>query len=144
MCPQNQFFGLNSDGMDFFEEKNLKTAFGNTFHTEKVIFIFIVGWPVPPKLVMPRKIIFCSYFGKYCFFCCFLIVKWKLFKTSFPTKKVILIFVAKRPLPFKLVVSFLKWFFAVIFWKYCFSFWKTCSIIIFVYPVSNLKLKLLY
>ncbi len=41
------------------------------------------------------------------------IVEWKIFKTSFPTKKFILIFAAGHPLSLKMVMASHKWFSAI-------------------------------
>ncbi len=76
-----------------FWRKNLKVVYGTPFPIEKVLFIFVVRHPIPWKMVMSSKIIFRSYFGKYIFK---KVVKWKIFKTSFPTTKFILIFVARH------------------------------------------------
>ncbi len=43
MCPQKQFFGFKSDGMGFFEKKNLTTVFGTPFSKKKVIFFFCMA-----------------------------------------------------------------------------------------------------
>ncbi len=59
---------------------------------------------LPQKWSCPLKIIFHDYFGKFFFFF-EKIAQWKIFKTSFPTKTVILIFVTRRPLPLKTAIS---------------------------------------
>ncbi len=71
MCFQNRFFGFKSDGMEVFEKKNLKTVFRTPFTKKKGCINFYHPTPPPPvpsKMVTPQKIIFCLYFGKYCFF----------------------------------------------------------------------------
>ncbi len=74
-----------------FSGKNFKTIFGTPFPIEKVIFIFVIRHPIPCKMASPpqkkKKIIFHVYFGKKYK----KIVIWKIFKTSFLTKKFILI-----------------------------------------------------
>ncbi len=93
--PQNWFFGFHSAGMGFFEKKNFKAEFGIPFPIEKVIFIFVIRHPIPWKMAMSPKNYFSGYFGKYCFFG--KIVKWKIFRTLFLTKKFTLIFVTRHP-----------------------------------------------
>ncbi len=71
--------------------------------------------PFPGKMVMPSKIIFRGYFGKYFFvvFCFFgKIVKWKIFKSS-SYKKVYINFCRQTLLPLKMVISSHKWFFKI-------------------------------
>ncbi len=55
-------------GYGFFCGKNLKTVLGTSFFFEKVIIIFVVRRLVPWKVVMPHKMTFHGYFGKYCWF----------------------------------------------------------------------------
>ncbi len=66
-APKTSFSGVSLT-VRFFLRKNLKTVFGTPFLPKKVIFIFVVRRLVPSKMVLPPKIIFHSYFGKYCFF----------------------------------------------------------------------------
>ncbi len=109
-------FWLSFSHYGGFQGKNLKGIFNTPVPIEKVIFIFVVWYPIPEKWSCPTKIIFSrGYFGKYCFVFCFFekIVTWKIFKTSTPTKKIILIFVARHPLPLKMVMSSHKWFSAI-------------------------------
>ncbi len=66
----------------FFWEKNVKTVFGTAFPSKK-LYSFLLS---NPRHVAP-KIIFCWYFGKNVVFFFEKVVKWKIFKTSIPTKK---------------------------------------------------------
>ncbi len=45
MCPQNQFFGFQSDGMGFFEKKLKNCIWHPIYKKKKVIFIFVVRPP---------------------------------------------------------------------------------------------------
>ncbi len=67
------------------------------FPSKNIILIFVVRRPLPSEMIVPPKNNFSLllrikenivFFEK--------VVKWKIFKTSMPTKKVILIFVARR------------------------------------------------
>ncbi len=97
-----------------FWEKNIKTVFGSPFPTVKVIVSFVVQHPLPWKMAMSPKNYFSLLVWKILFVCFFFffekIVQWKIFKTLFPTNKVILSFLAKCPLPLKTVISFHRWF----------------------------------
>ncbi len=103
-----------------FEKKNLITVYGVPFPIEKVIFIFVIRLHFPSKMVNHNNNCFFMVILENIVFC-EKIVKWKIFKNSFPTKKVILILVAKRPLPSKTVICH-KWFFVVFFEKLIFYF----------------------
>ncbi len=54
MCPPKQFFGFKSDGMGFFEKKNLKTEFGTLFSKKRFLFARWISigtqayWPIAP------------------------------------------------------------------------------------------------
>ncbi len=84
-----------------FWGKNFKILFGILFPTEKVLFIFVVQRPSPSKMVMPSKNYFSQLFWKILFLIFEKIVKGKIFKTSFPTRKIPLIFVARCRLAWK-------------------------------------------
>ncbi len=78
---------------------------------KKVILIFVIRRLFPEKWSCPPKIIFNGSFGF--FFFSEKIVIWKIFKTSFRTKKFILIFVTRHRLPLKMVMSSHKWVFTI-------------------------------
>ncbi len=79
--------------------------------------------PFPQKWSCPPKITFYGYFGEYYIIFLEKIDKWKIFKTSFPSKKTIVIFVTRRPFSVKPVMfsqKYVSLFFFFFFWKYCF------------------------
>ncbi len=80
-----------------FWGKNFKDVFSTPFPIENIIFNFVIRHLVPWKMVMPPKIIFRSYFGKYCWFFFFLkkLLYKKYSKPHFSQKKFTLIFVAE-------------------------------------------------
>ncbi len=89
-----------------FWGKNSKIVFGTPFLIKKGYLLFLSSdatfpqkWPCFPK------IIFRGYLKK--------LLSEKYSKTSFPTKKVLLIFVARRPFPLKTVLFSRKRFFVV-------------------------------
>ncbi len=69
---------------------------------KKVIFSFSIIWLLLKNgnVPLPPKKFFFHFLQKYCFLQKKLLDE-KIFKTSFPIKKVVFIFVAKRPLCFK-------------------------------------------
>ncbi len=113
--PPKPGFWLLFSRYGFFGGINLKTVFGTPFPTERVVFIFVVRRPVPSKMVVPSKNYFSLIVWKLLFFFIGKKVKWKIFKTSMSTKKVVSIFVARRPLPLKTVKFSHKWFLSVFF-----------------------------
>ncbi len=60
----NWFFGFHSAGMGVFEEKTQKHYSAPHFQPKR-LFIIVIRRTVPSKMVMPPKIIFPGYFGKY-------------------------------------------------------------------------------
>ncbi len=94
MWPENQLFGFHSACMEFFTDKTYKQDLVPHFPQRRF------------------NILFHRYLG-VCFFVLFFlkIVWWKIFKISFPTKKVISIFVTRRPLPLKTAISSTRRFF---------------------------------
>ncbi len=106
MCPKTSFLAFIQPVWRFWG-KNFKAVFDTSFPIEKVIFIFVVrhhhslkNGHASQKLffaVILENIVFCFFFEN--------IVKWKIFTTSFLIKKFIFIFVARHPLPLKMVIS---------------------------------------
>ncbi len=113
--PSKQGFRLSFSQYGGFWREDLETAFGTLFTTEKVVFIFVVDASFPQKWSCLRKFFHGILEKNIVFFK--KIVEWKIFKISFSIKKVILIFVARCPFPFKIVMSFDEWFFAAFFPK---------------------------
>ncbi len=93
-----QMENYHSAGMEFFMEKTYRQYLVphspqkrfNPFLSSDAYFA--------PKMVMSPKNYFSRLFWNVFFFF-ERIVQWKIFKISFPTKKVILIFVTRCPLP---------------------------------------------
>ncbi len=106
-APETSFSGVSRTVWVFLRKKNLKTVFGTQFTKKKVIFIFVVRPTVPSKMVTSPKNNFSLIFWKILFFSKKLLAK-KIFKTSMPTKKVILIFVARCPPSLKRAIPFHK------------------------------------
>ncbi len=114
--PPKPVFWLSFSRYGFFCGKSLKTLSGTLFPAEKAIFIFVVRRPVPSKMVMSslsphQKLFFAIILKNIAFYK--KIIKWKIFKTSTPTKKVIRTFVTKCPPVLKTRAScarhFSKW-----------------------------------
>ncbi len=116
-----------------FSRKKLKNSMQYSSHRKAYTHFCRPTPHFPQKLLCPTKIIFRNCFGKYCSFK--KVVKWRIFKISFPTKKVLLIFVQRRSLPLKTVMCSNKWFFTIFFRKYCF-FQKICLVIKYRLPNS--------
>ncbi len=94
--PQNQFFWLSFNRYGTFLWKKLINCTRYSIPHRKGSTHFCRLTPTwPQKWSHHLKIIFRRYFRMVFFF--EKIVQWKIFKTSFPTKKVILIFVVRRP-----------------------------------------------
>ncbi len=105
--PQNPLFGFYWLVRFFFSRKNWKTVF--TYFPQKRLYSFLsADAPFPQKWSCSQKMFSCLFWN-----CFFLIIKWKIFKTSFLTKKVTLIFVAGCSFQPKTVMSSHKWFFTV-------------------------------
>ncbi len=107
-------FLLSFSWHGIFYGKNLLTICGTPFPTEKGQLIFVIpGLTLPPKWPCPPKIFFVVILENDVFFVCFYfekIVLWKIFETSFPTKKVILSLSRKNLLFVKLCISyFIAW-----------------------------------
>ncbi len=119
MCPQNQFFGFKSGGMRFFGEKTWKPYSVPHFLKKKGYIQFCrPKFRSLKKSHAPEKLFFAVILENVVFFK--KIIKWKIFKTSMPTKKVILIFVAGHlPSPQNSHVSN-KWVFRSSLQKCCF------------------------
>ncbi len=99
----------------------LKNCIQYPISQRKRLYLFLSSdAPLPQKWSCPPKIISRCCFEKYCFFFK-KIVKWEILKTSTPTKKVILIFVARRPLPSKRSCPPTNGFFAVFYENTLFS-----------------------
>ncbi len=91
-----------------FWGKNFKAVFGTPFSIEKVSSDI----PFPKKWSCPLKIIFLSYFGKYCYFFwknCYI----KNIQNLISYKKFCIDFCRQTPLPLKIVMSSGKWFFTI-------------------------------
>ncbi len=110
-----------------FWGKNLRTVFGIPFLAEKIIFIFIIRRTVRSKMVMHPKNYFSRLFWKILHFL-EKIVKWKIFKTSFPTKKGCVDFCCQTPPIPQNGYVLSQVVFRIFPQKYCF-FRKTCFII---------------
>ncbi len=96
-----------------FWGKNFNAVFGTSFPIKKMKLIFVLRHWILWKMIIPpppikKIIIFPGYFENCCVFWknCYT----KNIQTSILTKKFILIFVARYPLPLKMVTSFHKWF----------------------------------
>ncbi len=100
-------------------------------------FIFVVQRPFPSKMVVSSQNYFSRLFWEILFFS-EKIDKWKIFKTSFPTKNVTLIFVTRRALPLKEVISPPRNGFSQFFQKILF-FQKNCFIIKHLVSKSDKK-----
>ncbi len=100
--------------MEFFEGKTEKQYSIQYFPQKRFTHfchptpLYLKNGHVPQKLFFAVALENIAFFEK--------IVQWNLFKTSFPTKKVILIFIARYPLPPK----FPQIIFLSFFQKYCF------------------------
>ncbi len=96
-----------------------------------MLFIFVVGRPFPSKMIMPPKIFFHGYFGKYCFF----LKKLTNEKYSEPhfLQKKLYRFCHQRLPSSQTGHVLLQMIFAVFSEKYCF-FQKTCLIIKYLIP----------
>ncbi len=97
---QKPIFQLSFSRYGFLWRKNLKTVFDTLFPTEKVIFIFVIRWLIPSKMVVPRKIIFRCSFGKYYFFSKKLLNK-KYSKPHFLLKRLYWLLSLDGPFPSK-------------------------------------------
>ncbi len=109
--PPKSVFSAFIQPVWVFLRKKLKNSISYPSHKKGYIFITVIWHLGPSNMVTPPKNFFSWLFWKIVFFF-EKTVEWKIFKTSFPTKKVILIFVARRSL-LKTVMSSHKWFFAV-------------------------------
>ncbi len=100
MRPQNSFLQF-SQKILLYPKKlfNIK-IFSIQFSIKKVIFIFSVRWPLLLKNNHVPQKFFPPFSPKMLLFLKKLLDE-KIFKTSFSIKKVIFIFVARCPLPFK-------------------------------------------
>ncbi len=66
--PQKPFFGFKSDGMRFFQGKTFKRYSVSHFPYKRLYSFLSSDGPVPSKIIMPPRIIFRGYSGKYSFF----------------------------------------------------------------------------
>ncbi len=100
-APPKWVFWLSFSGMVFFfflNGKNLWAVFGTPFPTEMVQLFVIRRIRCLKNGHLHKKLFFAVILeNTFCFFFFEKIVQWKIFKTSFPTKKGILIFVNGRP-----------------------------------------------
>ncbi len=134
---KTSFSDLSLTVWGFLRKKNLKTVFGSPFlrkKRKKTYIHFCRPTPRSLKNGHPSQIIFRCYFGNFFFF--EKVVKRKIFKTLMPTKKVILIFVARRPLPQNGYILPLMGF-SQFSSKIRFFFRKTCFIIKHSLPNSG-------
>ncbi len=111
--PQNQFFGFYSAGMEFFMEKTYKQYLVPHSPQKRFNSFLESDADFASKRIMSPQKLFFAVILENIFFFFEKIVQWKIFKTSFPTKKVILIFVTRRPLSLKTDMPSRKWFFVV-------------------------------
>ncbi len=131
--PQNQFFRFKSDGMGVFEKKILK-LYLVPYPPHRGLYSFLSSdapfpqkWPCPPPKKKNYSLLL---FGKILLFSKKLLNE-KYSKRPCLQKKVILIFIARRPLP---AMSSHKWVFHSSLKKCCF-FRKTSFII--KHPLPN-------
>ncbi len=110
--PKTSFFGFKSADLGSFEKKTYK-MYAVSHFLQKRLHLFLASdgpffekWSCLPKIFFSVILENIAFFRK--------IVKWKIFKTSFLTKKVILILVARHPLPLKMVMIFHKWLFTIV------------------------------
>ncbi len=100
MRPQNIFLQFPQKILLFSKKLYNMKIFSIWFLIKKgYIFIFSVRWPLL-KMVMPAKYFF-PYFLQNCSFFRKKLLDEKIFKTSFPIKKVIFIFVDGHSFPSK-------------------------------------------
>ncbi len=95
-----------------FSRKKISKPFSVLIFYRKGCIHFCHPMPHSLKICDPTKKLFSWLFWKILFFSK-QFPNWNIFKTSFSTKKVILIFLARRPLPLETVMSSHQWFFAI-------------------------------
>ncbi len=111
--PPKLFFGFRSAGTGFFQKNILKPYLVSHF-PYKVYIHFCHRIPYSLKNDhAPQKLFFAVILKNIVLKKKYVIRK--IFKTSFFTKKFILNFVARCPLPIKIVTSSHKWFFTIFF-----------------------------
>ncbi len=116
MCPQNQFFGFHSTGIEFFMEKTYKQYLVPHSPQKRFNSFLLSDAFFASKMVMSPKNYFSRLFWKICFFFVFFLRKLfseKYLKPHFLQKKIILIFVTRCPLSLKTAMFSHKWFFAI-------------------------------
>ncbi len=113
ICPQNWLLAFIQSVCCVLWKKFQTRIRCPISHRKGFIHFCRPDTPFPKKWSSPPKIIFRSYFGKYCCFFFEKILIWKILKISFLIKKFILSFVAGHPFPLKMVMSSNKWFFAI-------------------------------
>ncbi len=97
--PKTSFSGLCWTEWVFLKKRTQKLYLVPHFPPKKLYSFLLSDAPFPQKWSCPQKELFAVILENIVFF--EKVVKWKIFKTLMPTKKVTLILVARRPPPKK-------------------------------------------